>query len=437
MFTISDSNALKHQMPTASQLLTRIIGAAKQGKKVTFLFGSGLTVQSQRLSERGVPSASAMVAKVVEMFAGTDQEAALACRIANADPAEQYQEAMRFLIQCYGQDSLNALVRNSVLEAREIGRIGTLDLSKLDADINGWWLPPGIEALGYLPLQFQSVFDGPIFTSNFDPLIEIGVRKAGGQAATILLNTDGSFQHSILHNTIQVVHFHGYWLQSDTLHTALQLQQSRPQLAGALREILRDRLLVVMAYGGWRDVFTSTLIELAAENAEHMDVAWAFYADSDEYISKTHGKLIEALHSRSGERIIFYKGVNCHTFLPDLLVRLRAGEHPRHSDALAIPFNRPASSSSEIADLCDYPPKPAVWIGREDELRRVGIQHMRVVAITGIGGQGKSTLAAKYVESLQDQNPELFWDWRDCKEQSNTLHTQGRNRTVPPSGGEP
>ena len=297
------------QMATASQLLTRIVSAAKNGKKITFLFGSGLTVKNQAFGDRGVPSASAMVETITETFKATEHENPLTLRLSKVDPPDQYQEAMRFLIQCYGQDALNEMVQNSVLEARENDYIGNPNLNTFDEEVEGWWLPPGVEALANLIVSCRKVFAGPVFTSNFDPLIEVGIRKAGGQAAAIVLNTDGSFGHTIMPNTTEIVHFHGYWINGDTLHTALQLQQNRPKLKGALRELLRGRLLVVMGYGGWRDVLTSTLIELTNENAEHIDVAWAFYSDGDEYISKTYGKLIKALNSQGGQRIVFYKGV--------------------------------------------------------------------------------------------------------------------------------
>lgn len=44
-----------------------------------------------------------------------------------------------------------------------------------------------------------------------------------------------------------------------------------------------------------------------------------------------------------------------------------------------------------------------------------------MIAITGLGGQGKSTLAAR---ALAELPKDAFWDWRDCKEESNTFHTQ-------------
>ncbi len=45
----------------------------------------------------------------------------------------------------------------------------------------------------------------------------------------------------------------------------------------------------------------------------------------------------------------------------------------------------------------------------------------KIVVVTGIGGQGKSTLVAKFLEERTRASE--FWDWRDCKEESNTLHT--------------
>jgi len=73
-------------------------------------------------------------------------------------------------------------------------------------------------------------------------------------------------------------------------------------------------------------------------------------------------------------------------------------------------------------DHCDTPPPTSTWVGRVEELGLMQDHNMKVVALTGIGGQGKSTLAAKFLETIR--SGELFWDWRDCKEESNTLHTQ-------------
>jgi len=44
------------------------------------------------------------------------------------------------------------------------------------------------------------------------------------------------------------------------------------------------------------------------------------------------------------------------------------------------------------------------------------------VAITGMGGQGKSALAGHYLDTHRSQYH--LWDWRDCREEADTLHTQ-------------
>ncbi|MDX6765251.1 MAG: SIR2 family protein [Candidatus Methylacidiphilales bacterium] len=69
----------------------------------------------------------------------------------------------------------------------------------------------------------------------------------------------------------------------------------------------------------------------------------------------------------------------------------------------------------------DTPPPTTHWVGREEELRLLRSIDSKVVAVTGIGGQGKSTLVARYLAEVEKEG--VFWDWRDCKEESNTLHT--------------
>ncbi len=81
----------------------------------------------------------------------------------------------------------------------------------------------------------------------------------------------------------------------------------------------------------------------------------------------------------------------------------------------------PKSIDEPFDDTCDTPPPTGTWVGRTDELILLSDPNAKVIAITGIGGQGKSTLVAKYLEATTAQVDIV--DWRDCKEQDNTLHT--------------
>lgn len=74
----------------------------------------------------------------------------------------------------------------------------------------------------------------------------------------------------------------------------------------------------------------------------------------------------------------------------------------------------------------DPVPYIADWVGREDELRELSNRKLRLVAITGIGGQGKSGLAAEF-RRRHERGTEAFFDlavWADCRELPHSLHTK-------------
>lgn len=72
---------------------------------------------------------------------------------------------------------------------------------------------------------------------------------------------------------------------------------------------------------------------------------------------------------------------------------------------------------------CDSPPTLPAWVGRHAEIDLLDDPEIRVFAITGIGGQGKSALAARHVESMYGGESDRNWDWRDCREEGDTLRT--------------
>lgn len=96
-------------------------------------------------------------------------------------------------------------------------------------------------------------------------------------------------------------------------------------------------------------------------------------------------------------------------------------------DQSYISLNEPVINQDwiDITDTydSDLPPIVDFWVGREAEKSLVLDSSYAVVAVTGIGGQGKSALAAKSVEDFRQDNPGAFWDWRDCREESNRFRT--------------
>ncbi|NJL29259.1 MAG: hypothetical protein HC897_15945, partial [Thermoanaerobaculia bacterium] len=113
-----------------------------------------------------------------------------------------------------------------------------------------WALPEGVAALGRLIADCPATFGTAVLTTNFDPLVEVAIRKAGGQCHTSFLAEDGRF--SVRHGDgCHVIHVHGFWSGDEhTAHTVAQLTRPRPQLRRDLARFLERSDLVVLGYGG-------------------------------------------------------------------------------------------------------------------------------------------------------------------------------------------
>lgn len=72
----------------------------------------------------------------------------------------------------------------------------------------------------------------------------------------------------------------------------------------------------------------------------------------------------------------------------------------------------------------DLPPNIKHWVGRKKEIENISNDNFKVIFITGIGGQGKSALAAKFVKNYFNNDLYEFGDWRDFKEETNRFQTK-------------
>jgi hypothetical protein len=152
-------------------------------------------------------------------------------RLARLDNAismseNKYQAAFDFLYGHAGQDAANRVIRKAVIQAlgtkdtenklgASLTRLSGNELSAIDKDVSVWSLSPGVDALGALIARHSTRFGGLVVTSNFDPLIEIAIKRHHGAAWRTSLTGDGSIFLSSAPGS-QVIHIHGYWHSSDT-----------------------------------------------------------------------------------------------------------------------------------------------------------------------------------------------------------------------------
>jgi hypothetical protein len=181
-FHFHDESALLERLSTALQ---------RRNQEVVFLVGAPLSAPSAP-GELGVPGVDGVIDLIRQEFEGDSvQLAALSQTLSDAGD-NQYQAAFLFLQGRRGQHTANEIIRKAVVAARrpkpsssgaEVILNKSLDdedCRRLDLDGPGWALPPGIEYLGELLAHYPQRFGRSILTTNFDPLIEISIRRAGG-----------------------------------------------------------------------------------------------------------------------------------------------------------------------------------------------------------------------------------------------------------------
>lgn len=406
-------------------------GLENSQKNVVFVVGA--PIAAPRGGTPGVADVASVVELIRSEFSGKrGQLEKLDGQLAVA--TNRYQTAFDFLSPRAGQDAANGIIKRAVSGALRhsgvdawsdnICKLSDEEFQALDNDINAWHLPPAVKAIGELVSKYPSRFGKILITSNFDPLVEVSIKSAGGVCWRTSLSVDGSINQSTAAGC-QVIHIHGYWHGSDTLHTNRQLVRSRPTLQNDLLVRLKDHIVVVMAYGGWQDIFTGALGGVVGNDNLFPEILWALHGEEPHVSEYLLSQLRPGIDRN---RVTFYKGIDCHEFLPELLSLWDAGALEDDISSAPLSGSRPKSTAhiTQLAPLeCDRPPNVEIWVGRENELRSLETSNAKVVIICGIGGEGKSALASHYVNTLQEREGGYrFWDWRDCKEQSDRIRTQ-------------
>jgi hypothetical protein len=291
-------------------------------ERFVFLFGSGLT-RPDGPGRPGVPDAEAIV-QIVRSSLNSRQRRDLDRELVSP-PHNRYQTAMSYLERVQGRSATQRIIAGAVLNAftltdtpdavNRLGRVPTLEeIYALTEDaLDSWILSPAVEAFGHLVMVCGRIFGADILTTNFDPLIEISIRRAGGHCFRVALAEDGNLR-GIRGSVPRVVHLHGFYHGTDMLHTSEHLTSPRPKLEESLEILLAECTLVVVGYGGWDDVFMRALAR-AAKQRRSKRVYWAFHEDDDRSILDTHGHVIGPLMASVAW---FFKGVDVNTLLPEL-----------------------------------------------------------------------------------------------------------------------
>jgi tetratricopeptide (TPR) repeat protein len=435
---------MKFQFGAIDALYDRLTFAFTSGKPVVFVVGSPLT-SPQKHKGKGVLGVNEIVELIKDEFAGNPLVSKQLDRTLQMAGQTSYQEAFEFLILRRGVDYANQVIQRAVLNAYG-GASFPLDklerFEQAEKDLENWHLTAGVESLGLLLAGSLSKTFNTVLTTNFDPLIQIAIAKAGGNSFTTMLHREGNLTQTRA-DAAHIIHLHGSWRGSDTLHTSRQLMQERVQLKSSLATIARNSLIVAIGYGGWDDILMSTLSELVLDDSLFPEIAWAFYSSSEQDIIAQNEKVLSRLGAGIDRgRVSLYCGIDCHEFFPKLYQLLQpTASFPPASPTLPLtPAEEELASIFDDAPTQSNPinavPKTDVWYGRADEIERLMTCSAKVIVITGIGGQGKSSLASKFFDRKKAESSSNFFDWKDCREQGNTINLAVCSAIEKTSGGK-
>lgn len=285
-------------------------------RPVAFLVGSALSLDASG----GVPGVEGMLAFVRDEVAAKAPAESVRydTDFNGATAADKYQTAIRWLQGNLGQDAVNRVIERAVKNAR---RNEAAPQFVGDGEPGEWLFPMGTRDLANLIVTENKKFTGPILTTNFDPLLSLAIEGSGGHANIRVLDSDGSAGRSVESKagSVQIVHLHGFWRGSDTLHTVTQLTSARPKLKASLQSLLRAHTLVVAAYAGWDDVFTDALASLLDDDEAKVNILWCFYESDPVVISTRYARLISRVQPaiRRG-RFLAYGGIDCHSIFSEM-----------------------------------------------------------------------------------------------------------------------
>lgn len=326
----------------ARNLVARLhyVVTAKQ-QQLCILFGSGATTPFVP----GVPELTANARRYAERHTNLVKAPTAHAEGVSSDirpsgiqgeQVREYSEALQWVQQVRGADGVRAVVQEAALRARTSPIEWTADNGPLldnvfrewEHQVDAWQLPEGLQSLAEIIKAHNQSISRYVFTTNFDPLIEIAIRRAGTETRTMAIEHDhaapfgyrpGSATEKI------VVHLHGD-CYGRTQHTPWALGRRRPELESWISSLLDNQLLLVVGYSGWDDIIHRVLEE-KLKSFPAFEVLWAVYEDQEQH--RHINPRLEEFFAQNATVVTPYYGVDRDRLFTDVLIDLR----PHHESS--------------------------------------------------------------------------------------------------------
>ncbi|MBV7413566.1 SIR2 family protein [Aeromonas sp. sif2433] len=283
------------------RLVTSLINDIKRNRKITFLFGSAISVSKDGVGVPGVDATIEIIKEYLEEFGMLEDYKEIQ---EHTSGSKGYQEIFDYLLSVGEQSDLQAIMNRIMDKAK---------------NKDEWQITKTIKDLTKL-IKLKLFNISHIFTTNFDPLLEESLKKNDIIVNKIVLDCDSNISSfgSYNNDAVNIIHLHGFY-SGDTMHTPNQLLATRTQLKESLKDILSESKLYIIGYGGWDDIFNLTLTEIVNAPKSKYEVRWAFFNENESEIRENNAKLISTLQPAILKgRFNIYKGVDCEVLFEDI-----------------------------------------------------------------------------------------------------------------------
>ncbi|MFB3240354.1 SIR2 family protein [Aeromonas salmonicida] len=269
-------------------------------RSVTFLFGSAISIDSEG---NGVPNVSGVIKIIEDYLKSKGIFERYRKHVSSCSGPDLYQKSFEFVFAVCG--------------ANVVKEIMHLVMEKAKIRDNEWHIP---KTITYLANIIPSLNIKNILTTNFDPLIEEGLKRKGIKYHSLYVTGDSNIDNFTSNNErrLNVIHLHGFW-EGDTMHTPSQLQSDRKKLKSSLRTYLSDTNLYVIGYGGWDDIVNETLIDLVHEPSSNTNIKWCFYPSDTELIIRNNKNLFDNFKPFITQgRFSAFNGIECECLFKNI-----------------------------------------------------------------------------------------------------------------------
>lgn len=315
-----------------AELLAVLTAATRGHGQVTFVLGSGVTAPV-------VPGVEGVLEIADTYAAGRNDGGALERALAQARdelgdagrPIDVYRAYRRVFTDWVSGGAFDVIAQQAVLKAYRApdpmeSPLATHGLGQrvergvgeaVENDRFSWRLPIGVQALGYLLRRFPESFDYRVLTTNFDPLLEIAIRSAGGRAVSLPLDARG--RHGGLgggDGTVRIFHLHGFWRPTvhvrgpQLLHNPTPPADPDSALVTAIAELIHSGTVCVLGTSDWAGTVTAAVA--AVRRTRSVRVLWAAKAEGAEDAQRRAAQLSAA----TGADVRCFAGVDAERLLP-------------------------------------------------------------------------------------------------------------------------